>query len=210
MAFVHRDATLRPTKIDIVRQWLTAADWFDAAPETVVTSPPLSYRFDDPAGKVGIEALVVPYEGRFIQLPLTYREAPLDGAQQWLLTTMEHSVLGRRWIYDGVGDPALVTAFVSSIAGGASSATLEFGPDDQPQTAATSIQARGTGSKPMTTPFEVVSVERSEAVSTVHTAAGVLRIPHLLDPAAQVSAMALVGDGDGLGSELLLAEFDPA
>nr|WP_240163333.1 hypothetical protein [Mycolicibacterium sphagni] len=209
VAFVHRDATLRPTKIEIVRQWLTAADWFDAAPETVVTSPPLSYRFDDPDGKVGIETLVAPYNEGFIQLPLTYREAPLDGAQRWLLTTMEHSVLGRRWIYDGVGDPVLVTAFIRSIAGGASSATLEFGAEDERQTAATSVHARGTGSEPITKPLDVVSVERSETLSTVRTSAGVLRIPHLLDPAARVSARALVGDGDGFGSELLLAEFDP-
>lgn len=210
MAFVHRTATLRPTKIEVVRRWLTAADWFDVAPETVVTAPPLSYRFDDPDGKVGIETLIAPYKGGYIQLPLTYRDAPLDGAQPWLLTTMEHSVLGRRWIYDGVGDPVLVTAFVRSIAGGAPSATLEFGPEDARQTAATSVHARGTGSEPITKPLDVVSIERSETLSTVHTSAGVLRIPHLLDPAAPVSAMALVGDGDGLGSELLLAEFDPA
>lgn len=207
MAFVHRDATLRPTKVEVVRQWLAAADWFDAAPETVVTSPPLSYRFDDPDGKVGIEMLVVPYREGFIQLPLTYREAPLDGARQWLLTTMDHSVLGRRWIYDGVGDPVLVTAFVRSILGGESSAMLEFGTEGQ--TASTSVHARGTGSGPLTKALDVVSVERSETVSTVRTSAGVLRIPHLLDPVAPVSSAALVGCGDGLGSDLLLAEFDP-
>lgn len=210
MAFVHREATLRPTKIEIVREWLTAADWFDAVPETVVTSAPLSYRFDDPDGKVGIEALVAAYRGGFIQLPLTYREAPLDGAESWLLTTMEHSVLGRRWIYDGVGDPVLATAIVNAIVGGAASAALEFGPEDDRRTAATSIQARGTGSGPIPMTLDVVSVERSEAVSTVHTSAGVLRVPHFLDPAARASAAALVGNGDGLGSDVVLAEFDPA
>ncbi len=209
MAFVHRDATLRPTKVEVVRQWLAAADWFDADPQTVVTSAPLSYRFDDPAGQVGIETLIAPYDGRFIQLPLTYRDAPLDGAQQWLLTTMEHSVLGRRWIYDGVGDPVLVAAFVRAIVGGASSATLEFGTDEDRHTAATSVDARGTGSEPMPTSLEVASVVQSDTTTAVHTSAGVLRIPHLLDPTARASSVALVGSGDALGSGLLLAEFEP-
>ncbi|EHB55031.1 hypothetical protein MycrhDRAFT_2225 [Mycolicibacterium rhodesiae JS60] len=209
MAFVHRGATLRPTKPEIVRQWLGGADWFDAEPETDPAAPPLSYRFDDPAGKVGIEALLVPSAGRYIQLPLTYREEPLEGAGDWLVTTMEHSALGRRWIYDGVGDPVLAAAFVNSIVGGTSSATLEFDAGDERHTASTSVHAQGTGSGRIPVPLEVVSVERSGPTSTVRTTAGVLRIPHLLDPAAQVSPMSLVGDGDALGSNLLLAEFIP-
>ena len=209
MAFVHRGATLRPTKPEIVGQWLAAANWFDAESEADSTAPPLSYRFDDPAGKVGIEALIVPYGGRYIQLPLTYREAPLEGADGWLLTTMDHSALGRRWVYDGVGDPALVTAFITAIVGGASSATLEFDAEGERRTAPTSVHARGTGSGPIPTSLDVVSVERSESVSTVHTTAGVLRIPHLVDPAAPVSSLSLLGDGEALGSNLLLAEFIP-
>jgi hypothetical protein len=209
VAFVHRGATLRPTKPEIVRQWLAGADWFDGEPETDSAAPPLSYRFDDPAGKVGIEALLVPYAGRYIQLPLTYREAPLAGAEGWLITTMEHSALGRRWIYDGVGDPVLAAAFVNSIVGGTSSATLEFDTGDERQTASTSVHAQGTGSGPIPTRSDVLSVERSGPISTVHTTAGVLRIPHLLDPSARVSSMSLVGDGDALGTDLLLAEFLP-
>ncbi|WP_445167753.1 maltokinase N-terminal cap-like domain-containing protein [Mycolicibacterium sp. Dal123E01] len=209
MAFVHRGATLSPSKPEIVGQWLAATDWFHADPEADPIAPPLAYRFDDPAGKVGIEGLIVPYGGRYIQLPLTYREAPLAGADEWLLTTMEHSALGRRWVYDGVGDPVLVTAFISSIAGGTSSAILEFDAEDERRTAPTSVHAHGTGSGPMPTPLDVVSAERTASVSTVHTTAGVLRIPHLLDPAAPASSASLVGDGDALGSTLLLAEFIP-
>jgi hypothetical protein len=209
VAFVHRGATLRPTKPEIVVQWLAGADWFDADPEMDPAAPPLSYRFDDPAGKVGIEALLVPSAGQYIQLPLTYREAPLAGAEDWLLTTMEHSALGRRWIYDGVGDPVLAAAFVNAIVGGTSSAALEFDAGDGRQTAPTSVHAQGTGSGSTPMPVEVVSVARSGSISTVHTTAGALRIPHLLDPATHVSPMALVGDGDAVGSNLLLAEFIP-
>ena len=38
-------------------------------------------------------------------MPVTYRDAPLPGADAWLIGTMDHSVLGKRWVYDGVGDP---------------------------------------------------------------------------------------------------------
>lgn len=41
-------------------------------------------------------------------VPLTYRGAPLDGAEHAFVGTMEHGVLGRRWAYDGCHDPVLV------------------------------------------------------------------------------------------------------
>lgn len=51
-------------------------------------------------------------------MPLTYRGAPLPGAEPWLVGTMEHSVLGRRWVYDGCGDPVHVAALVATILAG--------------------------------------------------------------------------------------------
>lgn len=49
--------------------------------------------------------------------PLTYRGAPLDGADHALLGTAEHGVLGRRWIYDGCHDPVLVAQLLAFIQG---------------------------------------------------------------------------------------------
>ena len=43
-----------------------------------------------------------------MQVPLTYRDAPLVGAGDAFITEMQHSVLGTRWVYDGVRDPQLV------------------------------------------------------------------------------------------------------
>jgi hypothetical protein len=41
-----------------------------------------AYRFDDPAGEVGIETLLVRRgAGPVLQVPLTYRGAPLAGAE---------------------------------------------------------------------------------------------------------------------------------
>jgi hypothetical protein len=43
------------------------------------------------------------------QIPLTYRDEPLEGAEDAFITQMEHSVLGTRWVYDGLRDPRFVT-----------------------------------------------------------------------------------------------------
>ncbi|MGC4856177.1 maltokinase N-terminal cap-like domain-containing protein [Micromonospora sp. DT4] len=70
-----------------------------------------AYRFDDPAGEVGIETmLVAAADGPVHQVPLTYRAAPLDDVDEWLVGTTEHSALGRRWVYDGCADPVYAAA----------------------------------------------------------------------------------------------------
>ena len=45
-------------------------------------------------------------------LPLTYRGAELDGAEEHLVGTTEHSELGPRWVYDGCADPVFVGELV--------------------------------------------------------------------------------------------------
>ena len=41
---------------------------------------------------------------------MTYRGAPLAGAEEALIGTSEHGVLGTRWIYDAAHDPVAVAA----------------------------------------------------------------------------------------------------
>ena len=67
-----------------------------------------SYRFDDPDGRVGMESHLVTAGGTLLQVPLTYRDEPLDGADDALITEMQHSVLGTRWVYDALRDPRYV------------------------------------------------------------------------------------------------------
>lgn len=102
MAIIHR-ATLVPSKAELVASWLPAQPWFDGP--AVSVRPVAAYRFDDPAGEVGIESHLLDVDGVLVHVPLTYRGAPLPGAEEWLVGTMEHSVLGTRWVYDGPGDP---------------------------------------------------------------------------------------------------------
>jgi hypothetical protein len=96
-------ATLVPTKIELIAAWLPTRPWLDGP--VGVVHPVGAYRFDDPAGEVGIESHLLEVGGRLVHVPLTYRGAELPGAREWLVGTTEHSVLGTRWVYDAEGDP---------------------------------------------------------------------------------------------------------
>ena len=50
-------------------------------------------------------------------VPMTYRASALEDADGGLVGTAEHGVLGRRWVYDGIGDPVLVGQLVALIHG---------------------------------------------------------------------------------------------
>jgi hypothetical protein len=102
MAIIHQ-ATLTPTKAELVAAWLPAQSWFDG--DAAGLRPVAAYRFDDPAGQVGIESHLLDAGGDLVHVPLTYRAAELPGAGASLVGTMQHSVLGTRWVYDGPGDP---------------------------------------------------------------------------------------------------------
>ncbi|QKS88991.1 CG0192-related protein [Curtobacterium flaccumfaciens] len=123
---VIEQATLRPSKAEALAAWLPDQAW-----SGVVAGAPLQVvgqvRFDDPAGEVGIEVLLVRTDdGRVLQAPLTYRDAPLPGADAFLVTEMDHSVLGRRWVYDAVGDPVHADVLRRAIVTGGHEAELEL------------------------------------------------------------------------------------
>jgi len=106
MALYHR-ATLTPTKHEVVVGWIPTQSWgpsADAAIEVVG-----AFRFDDPNGRVGMEAHIVTDGETWFFVPLTYRDEPLPGADDALITEMDHSALGTRWVYDGLGDQLYVT-----------------------------------------------------------------------------------------------------
>ena len=142
------DAQLSPGKLELVQTWLPSQEWsgLDAeVPLEVVTS----YRFDDPAGEVGIEMHLVrsadDAAGPIYQVPVTYRGAPLEGAEDALITTMEHSVLGKRWVYDAVADPVFVEQARRTIAEADTSAEEIIVDGDNPGPRTDIADARGTG-----------------------------------------------------------------
>lgn len=120
MAIVHR-TSLVPSKLDLLTPWLEKRPWAAGLGELTQIG---SYRFDDPEGEVGIEALLLAAGETILHVPLTYRGAPLEGAERHLVGMMEHGVLGPRWCYDGCADPAVARAFLHAILTGGEQAEL--------------------------------------------------------------------------------------
>lgn len=124
MAILHQ-ATLVPTKLELICSWLPAQSWFESADASGIELLGV-YRFDDPDGEVGIETLLLKTSnGLTLQIPVTYRGAALDGAASFLIGTTEHSVLGKRWVYDGCGDVVYLTALATTILNGGHEADLD-------------------------------------------------------------------------------------
>ncbi|MEU8974061.1 1,4-alpha-glucan branching protein [Streptomyces monashensis] len=120
MAVIHR-TTLKPTKLELLTDWLPSRPWYRGGPDAPVLTRSGGFRLDDPAGEVGIEFMVAtdtstPEPTAYLA-PLTYRGAPLAGAEHALIGTMEHGVLGKRWAYDGCHDPVLAAELLKLIDG---------------------------------------------------------------------------------------------
>src|SRR3954469_20903663 len=105
MAIFHR-ATITPTKAEVIAAWAPTRSWGPLATDPIDIIG--SYRFDDPDGRVGMETHLITAGGCLFQVPLTYRDEPLDNAEDALIGEMQHSVLGTRWVYDGLGDPKFI------------------------------------------------------------------------------------------------------
>lgn len=106
MAILH-NATITPTKLEAIAAWAPTQPWGPPADQPLEIIG--AFRFDDPDGQVGMETHLVAAGDTVWQIPLTYRDAPLEGADDALAARMEHSALGTRWIYDGLRDPLFVT-----------------------------------------------------------------------------------------------------
>ena len=142
MAKVFPNATLTPSKRELMAAWLPTRSWYDGQER----KPVGSFRFDDPEGEVGLEGFLLGADGAStLFLPLTYRGAELDGAEDHLIGTTEHSELGPRWVYDGCGDPVFLHSLVHAILTGATGVDQEFDTEDGPDSRPTNAQVRGTG-----------------------------------------------------------------
>jgi Maltokinase N-terminal cap domain len=119
MALLHR-ATLSPTKAEIIAAWLPAQPWSPGGDESLEIVG--AYRFDDPEGRVGLEVHLVRADDVLLQVPLVYRDAPVDGLETHLVGTTQHSALGQRWVYDGLADPVFIGMLAAATLTGAGQA----------------------------------------------------------------------------------------
>lgn len=143
MALIHR-AALVPSKLELLAGWLPSRSWFPGSTGEVTQLG--AYRFDDPAGQVGLEAFLLQAdEGSVVHVPLTYRGEPLLDAEELLLGTTEHSVLGTRWVYDGCADPAFATALATAVLTGGRQADLVFDGDPGGEARPSTTTVAGSG-----------------------------------------------------------------
>ena len=119
MATIHSGTTLAPSKLELLEEWLPRQPWFRGAGASPQLSRAGGFRLDDPGGEVGIEFMVVTdgATDTAYAVPMTYRAAPLQGADAALIGTTEHGVLGTRWVYDAEHDPVAVTQLLEFVAG---------------------------------------------------------------------------------------------
>jgi hypothetical protein len=118
MATIHSGTTMVPTKLELLAEWLPRQPWYRSTGRPPQLRRAGGFRLDDPAGEVGIEFMVVgDGEETAYVVPMTYRAAPLAGADDVLIGTSEHGVLGTRWIYDAAHDPVAVAQLLDFLCG---------------------------------------------------------------------------------------------
>jgi Maltokinase N-terminal cap domain len=211
MAILYPQAHLQPSKLEVLAPWLPARAWYrgPAAPRVTRVA---WFRFDDPEGQVGVETLLVRAgdAAPVYQVPLTYRGAPLDGGDAWLIGTSEHSVLGPRWIYDACGDPVYAGVLATAIITGAGGAEEVEHVDGQPRHREPNMTVRGSGT-PDTDgpPFAAIThVEDGDPTLVLTDSVG-LAVHRVLDAAAgghDAGPAVLTATWGGQSSPVLLAE----
>ncbi|MET7396663.1 hypothetical protein ABZS66_24595 [Dactylosporangium sp. NPDC005572] len=209
MALLHQ-AEISPSKLELIAAWLPGQSWFQE-PSAEGLARVAAYRFDDPDGEVGIEALLVRIgDGPVYQVPLTYRGTPLDGAEAWLVGTTEHSVLGKRWVYAACGDPVYAAVLAGALFGMTRQAEEFLEVDGRPvlRKPLMTVTTTRTGDQPDATgsPTTAVGTVVSGDPTVIETDLGSLAVVHVVGatPGPDADAV-LTGHLDGADGALRLA-----
>lgn len=195
MGFVHYSATLEPTKQELAEAWLSSRPW---APVGAIEKV-AEYRFDDPDGEVGVETILWrTADGTVVQVPFTYRSAPLPGADAHLIGTSEHSVLGTRWVYDGCADPIWAATLTAAILTGGTQAQMVIEKDGRMIDVPPRMQVRGSGSPDAAVPAisSVDAVHDDGPVTTVAAGSVTLSLPRVVGTPVSGSATLTGSAGD--------------
>ena len=165
MSLIYTGTTLKPSKYELLAAWLPTQTWFTG--DVAALAPVGAYRFDDPEGEVGLEGhLFTAGTGDVFHLPVSYRGVPLEGGD--LVGTIEHGVLGTRWVYTGASDPVFRAVLAAAIAQGGAGETLKLVDASGNETEGeTSVRVAGTGAPSAAVPemwAATVAVDGTDAV----------------------------------------------
>jgi len=164
MALFHR-ATITPTKAELIADWAPTRPWGPAAPDPLEVIG--SYRFDDPDGRVGMETHLVAAGNALLQVPLTYRDERLPGVEDALITEMQHSVLGTRWVYDGLRDPRFCMMLAAVAMTGQGEALGMAVYDDRWYIAPSNVRIHGGGWTQERVPVDGFELRSDDATAAV-------------------------------------------
>ncbi|MEO7349087.1 MAG: hypothetical protein ABIW32_04420 [Terrimesophilobacter sp.] len=166
MALLHQ-AQLHPSKLELLSEWVPTREWFPGDADAEFSNV-AAYRFDDPEGDVGVETILIRAgHGPMMQVPLTYRGAPLEGAEGSLIGTMVHSVLGKRWVYDGAGDPVYLQTVATATLNGGHQAELFIDADGGRELREPNARVAGSGTNSATIHNPIVSEVNSRQKGTI-------------------------------------------
>ena len=143
-------------------------------------------------------------EGHATHVPLTYRGRALEGARQHLIGTMNHSVLGPRWVYDACGDPVWTATLASTIVTGGTEAEewVDVGATHERREPQVRIKGSGT-TGPVLPPAGTQRLSENESYATISCAFGELVVVRRVgvDPDCPQTLMA-TWDGQASGHVL--------
>jgi Maltokinase N-terminal cap domain len=205
MALLHQ-ADLNPTKLELLAAWLPTRAWYPG-PAGAELKRIAAYRFDDPEGEVGIETILVRAgDGPLVQAPLTYRGAPLPDAEAFLIGTTDHSVLGKRWVYEACGDPVYVNVLTTVMRTGGGQAEEFVEVNGEPVRRETPMVVTGSGTDAASPTVAIARVADGDPTLIV-TDGPALSIPRILNGTADViaGALTLTGTWPGQATPVLLA-----
>lgn len=193
MAILHV-ATLSPSKPELLTQWLADDPYVgDRVRDGLEVLG--AYRFDDPAGEVGLEChLLGCSDGTVLHVPVSYRAAAEASLADHEVGTLEHSVLGTRWVYDGCADPVFVGELLRTMHTGGTQVELVVHTDDGPVIREPNAEVTGTGSAQAAPSVGAITVVRHETGAAVRTGGVTAEVRRVLDRAASTAdGVALLG-----------------
>ena len=187
-AEVHTTATLSPSKLELLAEWLPKQAWFNGDPADLERVA--FWRFVDPDGEVGLDSMLLASGGRVYHVPVTWRGAEL--AEGELIGTLEHSELGTRYGYDATTDPVYVSELVRVITEGDTGSAITNVETGEPLPATAEVVGSGvTPGVDVQGAVRLIRVLDAEHEDT-HAARGVLTATWTHDGAEREDVLAVL------------------